>query len=235
MPALCFVIFLLLVRSSTSQQTHNKKKALTVISTGKAYIDNLRKFPGNKMLDVKKLIPSLILDLRYSSANNFYKKKIYSFATTTYLCKRAALALAAAQKKLQAKGYGLKIWDAYRPYSATVTIWKNVHDSRYAASPVTGSVHIRGIAADLTLVVLATNEELDMGTGFDNFTDSAHHDFQQLPEKIRENRRLLRTTMEDAGFTALETEWWHYSFGNPGGYPVLDLGFDQLGKLSGNE
>jgi D-alanyl-D-alanine dipeptidase len=71
---------------------------------------------------------------------------------------------------------------------------------------------------------------LDMGTGFDNFTDSAHHSFTALPINVRENRKLLRTTMEIYGFKALETEWWHYSFANNKTYDVLDIDFSKFAK-----
>ena len=130
------------------------------------------------------------------------------------------------QEELSAKGYGLKIWDAYRPYSVTKKMWELIGDERYVANPAKGSGHNRGLAVDVTIV--KDGKEINMGTGFDNFTDTAHHDFKNLPEDVLKNRMLLKTTMEKYGFKALETEWWHYSFPNDRNYAVLDLSFKQL-------
>jgi D-alanyl-D-alanine dipeptidase len=104
-------------------------------------------------------------------------------------------------------------------------MWELVHDERYVANPANGSGHNRGISVDLTIVDLVSGRELDMGTGFDNFTDSAHHSFASLPASVLRNRRLLKATMEKYGFKALETEWWHYSWPNDHRYDVLDIGF----------
>jgi len=127
-------------------------------------------------------------------------------------------------------GYGLKIYDAYRPYSVTKKFWDLVHDERYVANPAKGSGHNRGIAADLTIIDLKTKKELKMPTGFDNFTDSAHHDFVNLPGDILKNRKLLKETMEKYGFLEFATEWWHYSLPEPEKYDVLDLSFGELKK-----
>lgn len=67
-----------------------------------------------------------------------------------------------------------------------------------------------------------------MGTGFDNFTDTAHHSFTDLPESVLQNRLLLKSTMEQNGFKALETEWWHYSLPQSSQYELLNLGFKKL-------
>ena len=109
------------------------------------------------------------------------------------------------------QGLGLKIWDAYRPYAATQLMWNLVKDERYVANPAKGSGHNRGLAVDVTLINLQTGKELDMGTPYDHFSDTAHQSFVRLAtEDILQNRKLLQATMEAAGFTALETEWWHY-------------------------
>ena len=101
---------------------------------------------------------------------------------------------------------------------------------RYVANPSKGSGHNRGLSIDLTLVDLKTGKEMEMGTGFDNFTDSAHHTFQKFPDTILENRKLLRKTMEASGFKALDTEWWHYSWPNDRNYEVMDIDFEELEK-----
>ena len=140
----------------------------------------------------------------------------------------AANALKKVQEELNRSGMGLKIFDAYRPYAVTVKFWELVKDERYVANPAKGSGHNRGIAADLTIIDLKTGKELDMGTGFDNFTDTAHHAFTQLPGSVLKNRTLLRSLMEKNGFKAFDTEWWHYFFGEPEKYEILDLDFKTL-------
>jgi len=142
----------------------------------------------------------------------------------------AAEALKKVQQELNTQGYGLKIFDAYRPFSVTVKFWELVHDERYVANPSKGSGHNRGIAVDLTIINLKNGIELDMGTGFDNFTDSAHHTFTKLPEEILQNRQLLRSTMEKYGFKAFDTEWWHYFLSAGEKFEILDIDFKKLAK-----
>ena len=107
-------------------------------------------------------------------------------------------------------------------------MWELVHDDRYVADPSKGSGHNRGLAIDLTLI--KDGKEVNMGTGFDNFTDSAHRDFTALPEAVLKNRLLLQTAMEKHGFKGLATEWWHFSFPNDGRYDVLDIDFKKLAQ-----
>jgi zinc D-Ala-D-Ala dipeptidase len=131
---------------------------------------------------------------------------------------------------LNARGYGLKVFDAYRPYGVTIQFWELIKDERYVANPVRGSGHNRGLAVDCTIIDLKTHRELDMGTGFDNFSDTAHHSFTALPPVVLEHRKLLQDVMEKHGFNKLETEWWHFFWNNDRGYEVLDIPFSELGK-----
>jgi D-alanyl-D-alanine dipeptidase len=129
---------------------------------------------------------------------------------------------------LQKKGLGLKIFDAYRPFGVTEAFWQLIQDERYVANPAKGSGHNRGIAIDLTLIDLRTKKELEMGTSFDNFSDTAHHTFTALPDLVLQNRKLLRTEMAAEGFVALETEWWHYSLPNAKNFSLLNIPFKKL-------
>lgn len=148
--------------------------------------------------------------------------------TSTFLRLPAARALQKVQQELNLKGLGLKIFDAYRPYSVTVKFWKLVKDERFVANPSKGSGHNRGIAVDLTIIHLATGKELDMGTGFDNFSDTAHSTYTQLPEEVLQNRLLLRSAMEKNGFTVLSTEWWHFYLPEASRYEIMDIDFKKL-------
>lgn len=183
-----------------------------------------------KMADIKTLIPDIIFDLRYATVNNFMKKKLYPPIQTTYIRYAAAKSLQQVQIELNKQNLGLKIFDAYRPYSVTEKMWETIKDERYVANPQNGSGHNRGIAIDLTIINLKTKEELPMGTGYDNFSDTAHQTFIALPKQILNNRTLLRSLMEKNGFKALDTEWWHYSLPNAKDYELLNLSFKKMKK-----
>lgn len=179
-----------------------------------------------KMREIKSVVPGVVYDLRYATKSNFTRKKLYKKGAKTFVRLAVANALREVEEELSVRGYALKIWDAYRPYSVTKEMWELIHDDRYVADPAKGSGHNRGLALDITL--LKNGKDVDMGTGFDNFTDSAHHDFKNLPQNVLQSRALLRSTMEKHGFKALETEWWHYSYPNDGRYDVLDLSVKEL-------
>ena len=186
---------------------------------------------NKKMEDIKKAIPGLLTDLKYATTHNFMHQRLYPSLQTTYLRLPAVNALRKVIEELHGKNLTIKIFDAYRPYSVTEKMWEAVKDSRYAADPATGSGHNRGIAVDLTLINLDTKTELPMGTGFDNFSDTAHTDFAELPDAVLQNRRLLVTVMEEYGFKNLRTEWWHFSLPDANSYELLNVSFDNLKKM----
>jgi D-alanyl-D-alanine dipeptidase len=186
---------------------------------------------NKKMVELKKMIPGIVYDLRYAGNNNFMHRPLYPKTTRkTFLRLPAAKALQQVQSELNKSGLGLKIFDAYRPYSVTEKFWELVKDERYVANPAKGSGHNRGIAVDLTIIDLTTKAELNMGTGFDNFSDTAHHNFINLPATVLQNRERLKKTMEQSGFKFFETEWWHYYWPDVNRYEILDLGFKYLLK-----
>lgn len=202
-----------------------------VTSHFRQYKAQVKADPDKRMLELKSNIPGILYDLRYASTKNFMHRLMYPAGTSvTFLRKPAALALAEVQQTLMRQGMGLKIFDAYRPYSVTVQFWELVKDARFVAHPRNGSGHNRGAAVDLTIVQLSTGEELEMGTGFDNFSDTAHHGFTALPETVLRNRLLLRSLMEKNGFRAYEDEWWHYSWPAAAKTELLDIPFSKLAK-----
>jgi len=197
---------------------------LEIVKSKEFFLKTVENDSSKEMISLKSTIPLLILDLRYATTNNFMHRRMYPAKTNdTYLRLPAAKALLQVQHELNEKGLGLKIFDAYRPYSVTEKFWELVHDERYVADPKKGSGHNRGIAVDLTIVDLKTGKESDMGTGFDNFTDSAHHDFTTLPKDVLTNRQQLKGIMEKYGFNLMATEWWHYSWPNSEKFEILDL------------
>ena len=232
MKPFCGVIFLLIIYSAAAQADLTNKYGLKPIKSEAAYQKSINRKPGFAMTDLKKVLLGIALDLRYATTNNFLHKKIYPTLSTTFLRYNAVAGLTAMQNELKQKGLGLKIFDAYRPYAVTEKIWKLVKDERYAASPKKGSNHNRGVAVDLTIIDLKTKNDLEMGTDFDNFSDSAHHTFTALPGEVLQNRQLLKSTMEKYGFESFETEWWHYALPNAKEYELMDLSFEQLKKLT---
>jgi len=184
-----------------------------------------------KLVDLQQWIPGIVIDMPYATANNFTHTILY-YHPAAWMHEAPANALRLVQDDLRKKGLGLKIYDAFRPFSVTCILWRKVSDRHYAANPRKGSYHNRGLAADLTIIYLQTGKELDMGTGYDNFTDSAHHDFTQLPPQVLANRRLLKQTMCRHGFSAVPTEWWHYHWHSKIDYPVIDLDFDEIRKAN---
>ncbi len=227
------MFFSLLVLPSCAQPLKTSSYGVRYIVFEKSYKQTLILDSNKKMLELKQLIPGLMYELHYATDNNFVKQPLYPVNTSfTFLRSPAAKALQKIQTELNKKGLGLKIFDAYRPYSVTVKFWELIKDERYVANPTKGSGHNRGLAVDLTIIDLKTGVELDMGTGFDNFTDTAHHSFTQLSPTVLQNRKLLKEVMLKHGFNLLETEWWHYYWPNDRNYEVLDLDFKKLKKLS---
>lgn len=183
--------------------------------------------PSLQMVDLQIFIPALKTQWVYAGPQNFTGVVLYT-NPRPYLRLAAARRLRLAADSLQKLGLGILLFDAYRPYAVTLKMWEKVPDDRYAANPATGSGHNRGIAIDLTLYDLKSGQPLHMPTGFDNFSDTAHHSFGQLPPEVLQNRALLKNIMEYAGFVALPTEWWHYSLPQPKSFPLMDLSFQQL-------
>lgn len=154
------------------------------------------------------VVPDLLTEVRYATADNFTKRVLY---TSDTLSARHIVAesLAVAQRAARARGLQLKVYDAYRPLSIQRLMWSIVPDERYVADPAKGSRHNRGCALDLTLCDSSGNE-LNMGTGYDEFTERAAATYTNLDPAVLENRKLLQNIMSDAGFDVLPSEWWHF-------------------------
>lgn len=219
----------LLLLSAVAQDTSYTRPQLT--NKWDDYKGQVKKDSLKKMVELKSMIPGIVYDLRYATVNNFMRRLMYpAGTTTTFLRLPAVKALQKVQQELNEKGLGLKIYDAYRPYAVTVKFWELVKDERYVAHPKNGSGHNRGVAVDLTIIDSKTGKEINMGTGFDNFTDTAHHNFTQLSKEILGNRDLLKSTMGKFGFKSYNEEWWHYSWPNSGKFGILDIDFKKLKK-----
>ncbi|MBL0270316.1 MAG: M15 family metallopeptidase [Chitinophagaceae bacterium] len=214
---------------TTAQDTGYIRPPVT--SKYEEYKKQVKQEVSKTMVELRDAVPGIVYDLRYASTNNFMHRLMYPAGTRqTFLRKPAAEALNNVQEELAKKGMGLKIFDAYRPYSVTVKFWDLIRDERFVAHPRNGSGHNRGIAVDLTIIMLKTGQELNMGTGFDNFSDTAHQGFSKLPEAVLQNRQLLRNLMEQNGFKPYADEWWHYSWPSAVKFEILDIEFKKLAK-----
>jgi D-alanyl-D-alanine dipeptidase len=171
------------------------------------------------LTDIRSLDTTIVVELRYATANNFTGAPLPGYeANRAYLRREAAGALARVQRALRPQGVGLKVWDSYRPVRATLAMvdWtERVHRTDllkdgYIASR---SRHNLGLAIDLTLIDLATQRELEMGTPFDTFSAAAHT--ANATGLAAANRQKLKAAMESEGFLNYDQEWWHYSFSVP--------------------
>ena len=171
------------------------------------------------LTEVRQIDSSIVVDLRYSTSNNFTGAPLPGYlANRAYLRREAAGALARVQRDLRNQGFGIKIFDAYRPVRATLAMvdWtERVHrpdllKDGYIASR---SRHNLGLAVDLTLIDSATGKELEMGTPFDTFSAAAHT--ANATGEAAANRQKLKAAMEREGFVNYDQEWWHFSFSVP--------------------
>jgi D-alanyl-D-alanine dipeptidase len=192
-----------------------------------AYQQAVQQNPDNELINLEKFIPGIVLDIRYATTNNFTGEKIYNLAAA-YARRPVAEALKRAQVEFSRHGVGIKIYDAYRPYRATVKFYEVYRDTTYVASPYKGSRHNRGCAIDMTLVDLKTGEELSMPTAYDSFSKDAWPSTPANNPIVRENRQLLITVMEKHGFKVNASEWWHFDFTGWQQFDVLDIAFEEL-------
>ncbi|HEY0652862.1 MAG TPA: M15 family metallopeptidase [Chryseosolibacter sp.] len=220
------LFFLLLVVSSAGQAQY--KYGLKPM-TYPEYKTAIKSNPEKELVDLEKFIPGLVLDIRYATTNNFTGTVIYNLAKA-YARKPVAESLLKAQKDFNALGYGIKVFDGYRPYKATVKFYEVYKDTTYVASPYRGSRHNRGCAIDMTIVDLKTGKDVPMPTEYDSFKKEAWPSTPVADPVIRKNRELLISIMERYGFKVNGSEWWHFDFKGYKNYEVLDIDFEELKK-----
>lgn len=196
-------------------------------TTYSEYLQTVKANPDKELINLETFIPGIVLDIRYATSNNFTGEKIYNLAKA-YARKPVAIALKKIHADLKAQGLGIKIFDGYRPYKATVRFYEVYRDTTYVASPYRGSRHNRGCALDLTVIDLKTGQELRMPTPFDSFKKEAWPSTPVSDPEVRKNRALLINAMEKHGFKVNSSEWWHFDFIGWQKYEVLDIDFEEL-------
>jgi CubicO group peptidase (beta-lactamase class C family)/D-alanyl-D-alanine dipeptidase len=191
-------------------------------------------FRRPELVELITLDPTIKLDIRYATTNNFLGVPFYTSARA-FMERPAAEALVRAHHLLAKEGYGLLIHDAYRPWQVTKLFWEATPDSGriFVADPSKGSKHNRGAAVDLTLYELATGKPVKMVGGYDEMSPRSFPDYPGGKSLERWHREVLREAMEAQGFTVNEHEWWHFDHRDWKEYPIINVRFEDLSALEG--
>jgi D-alanyl-D-alanine dipeptidase len=185
------------------------------------------------LIELISLDPTIKLDIRYATSNNFVGKPVYPEARA-FLQRPAAKALLKVHRKLKAKGLGLVIFDGYRPWSITNLFWQvtTPEQRKFVADPAKGSKHNRGCAVDLSIYDLKTGKLLPMPSEYDEFTERASPNYAGGTDQERANRDLLRSLMESVGFKVNPNEWWHFDYKDWEKYAIYDISFSEAAALA---
>jgi zinc D-Ala-D-Ala dipeptidase len=191
------------------------------------------------MVDLKALSPSLKhplqFDIRYARADNFMKRAVYSEAES-FLLEPVALDLLRVHKTLEPHGFGLLIFDGYRPWSVTKLFYDECQpfERDFLADPKKGSSHNRGCAVDLSMYHLSTGKPVQMPSDFDEMNERAYTEYAEGPSEPRLARDLLQTTMRANHFTGIKNEWWHFNHTSHHHWPVMNLSFSEIRQFPKN-
>ncbi|MCC9070878.1 M15 family metallopeptidase [Flavobacterium sp. F-65] len=172
-------------------------------------VDNKQVISDTTFVNLKDYSSDFVYDMKYATEDNFLKAKVYDCAEC-FLRLKTVKALVEANKTFMKKGYRIKLFDCYRPLFIQKRMWEIVSNPKYVADPKKGSIHNRGGAVDITLVD-GNGKELDMGTSFDFFGKEASHNYMDLSDTIKANRKLLKRIMIKHNFNSFDSEWWHYN------------------------
>ncbi|MCS7080736.1 MAG: M15 family metallopeptidase [Chloracidobacterium sp.] len=186
-------------------------------------------FRPSELVEIIRLDPTIKLDIRYATANNFVGRPVYDEARA-FLQRPAAEALVKAHQWLKTQGYGIVVFDGYRPWRVTKLFWDlTPPDKRnYVADPAKGSLHNRGCAVDVSLYDLRTGEIVTMPSEYDEMSERAHPDYTGGTEEQRRLRDLLRSAMERFDFKVHRYEWWHFDYKDWRLYRVQDIPFAEI-------
>ncbi len=185
--------------------------------------------PRSSLIELITLDPTIKLDIRYATPNNFTGRTLYSQARA-FLMAEAAQALVRVHHAARGEGMGLTVFDAYRPWRVTKALWDATAPAKrgFVANPKEGSKHNRGSAVDLSLHDLASGQLVEMPGPYDDFTGRAYRDYEPVSATARANRTRLETWMEAEGFKGIDNEWWHFDWKDWRKFPILDIPFEAM-------
>ena len=198
-----------------------------ITNTIDAYKKAVAKNSNNALVEIKKEIPSIALDITYATPKNIAEKPVYSIAAA-FARKPVVESLKKIQLELNKQGLGLKIFDGYRPYAVTCLFYAALRDTTFVAPPWRGSKHNRGCALDLTVIDLKTGKELDMPSGYDEATERSYQSYDKCTQLQAANRKLLRDVMTAHDFQIYPYEWWHFDYVGWEKYDIMDIDFEVL-------
>lgn len=177
------------------------------------------------LINIQEINPNILVELKYSTTDNFVGKDVYGCITNCYLQKRPAQMLSRASDLLQQKNpnYRLLVYDGSRPLNIQKILWSSLGQyssterAKYVANPAEGSIHNYGCAVDLTIAT-SDGTPLDMGTKYDFFGELAYpkkeNYFLKMGKLTKQqiiNRQLLRDVMRSVGYMPIDYEWWHFN------------------------
>lgn len=214
----CFPLLLLLAFQLAAGQTNSQQPPK---ETGP--------FRDADLVELIKLDPTIKLDIRYATKNNFLGRPVYKQARA-FLQRPAAEALVRINQALKSRGYGLIIHDGYRPWYVTKMFWDATPEDKriFVADPAKGSRHNRGCAVDLSLFELRTGLEVKMPSEYDEMTERSHINYACATPETKALRELLRAAMEAEGFAVYEPEWWHYDYKDWKEYAIGNVKFSEI-------
>ena len=188
-------------------------------------------FRSPDLVEIVTLDPTIKLDIRYATTNNFVGRPVYAEARA-FLQRPAAEALVRAHRALKDRGYGLLVFDGYRPWSVTKLFWDVTPKAKreFVANPKEGSKHNRGCAVDLSLYDLESGREVAMPSAYEEMSPRAYPGYAGGTPEERARRDLLRAAMEAQDFTVEPNEWWHFNCKEWREYPILDIPFSAIGR-----
>lgn len=220
---------------SENQDSVEATEGVSALETPVVNLEDMPKREPGDFVKVKDYIPDIVVGLKYSTNQNFTGNVVYDF-TEAYLRYSTVLKLMEVQAELREQGLRLKIWDAFRPLEAQQKLWNAKPDPVYVSHPQNGTnSHSRGHTLDVTLVN-AEGKELEMPSGFDDFSTYGDRDYSDCTDAAAKNAMLLQEVMEKYGFVGLKTEWWHFS--EEGNYEIekiFDPGVISLWRAECNE
>ena len=186
-------------------------------------------FLKSDLVELTSLDPTIKLEIRYATSNNLFGTPFYSQARA-FLQRPAAEALVRANASLRPLGYGLLVYDGYRPWYVTKMFWDATPPEKhiFVADPSQGSRHNRGAAVDLTLYDLKTGTPVEMVSTYDETTDRAYPNYPGGTSRQRWYRALLRHAMEAQGFSVYDAEWWHFDYHDWKRYPIGNTVFEDI-------
>jgi D-alanyl-D-alanine dipeptidase len=182
-----------------------------------------------RFLEITEKDHGVKLDVRYSRTDNFIGQKVYP-CPKVFLLEHVAFDLLSVHHEVGARGFGLLLFDGYRPWNVTKLFWdvSDVDTRRFLADPADGSAHNRGCAVDLGLFDLSTGSPVAMPSDFDEMNEKAYRDYQGGDPRCLFHRDLLRKSMESHRFSGIPNEWWHYNHASRKDWPVMDFSFEEI-------